>query len=209
MAESQFTTVTQIVIWAVYLVLMVPYVLTELGRSFAKLHIVPEGIAATLFGKTLRQIPRYEIRSFAGIRHKRKSIVRQWIAVSDAPVAELSQRRLNRWAGSLLREIGLSKSGMYLIEWSPERLELLLDMYPGTPWTDLTENGELDAEHKNYRRAGSLTPPTRWNDSLGQKEEPSENYHVIASRKAAWQSPAGMYESVLCTRRFPRPAASE
>ena len=40
----------------------------------------------------------------------------------------------------------MSSPSLLLIEWSPERLQMLLDMYPGVPWVDLTENKALDAE---------------------------------------------------------------
>ena len=59
------------------IILILGYVLVmELGRGFAKLHIVPEGIAVTLFGKTLRQIPRQDLRFFGGFigtKHSRFS----------------------------------------------------------------------------------------------------------------------------------------
>ena len=53
---------------------------------------------------------------------------------------------LLRYSTSIRSQFGFFRKDILLIEWSPERLELLQDMYPGIPWTDLTENMVLDAE---------------------------------------------------------------
>ena len=54
-------------------------------------------------------------------------------------------------------------------------------------------------------RAGALPPPTSPDDCLAITEEPAADYHVIASRKAAWQSPGTHCEIERSDRRFPRP----
>ena len=43
-------------------------------------------------------------------------------------------------------------------------------------------------------RAGALPPPTSPDNCPAITEEPAADYHVIASRKAAWQSPAPAVE---------------
>ena len=143
----------------------------EFVRYFGKLHFVPEGIAITLFGKTLRQYPRERIRFLGGISCTKKSRTNKWICVCarsleemaaeqnrrtakmfrDAPTLpgwteNMARKFLLSYAESLNRALGFPRKDILLIEWSPERLELLLDMYPGIPWTDLTENKVLDAE---------------------------------------------------------------
>lgn len=152
-----------------------PLLLFMVGQEFVgffgKLHFVPEGIAITLFGRTLRQYPRERVLQLAGFASRKKRAVSKWIAVSSLSLdelAELMHRRmprllrdsrtlpgwrenmarnyLCRYAESLVRQMGFPRKDLLLIEWSPERLELLLDMYPGTPWTDLTEGSVLDAQ---------------------------------------------------------------
>ena len=46
------------------------------------------------------------------------------------------------------RTLGFPRKDILLIEWSPERLRMIQDMYPGVPWTDLTDKKVLDAERK-------------------------------------------------------------
>ena len=53
---------------------------------------------------------------------------------------------LLRYSASIRSQFGFFRRDILLIEWSPERLELLLQMYPGVPWVDLTEKKKLDAE---------------------------------------------------------------
>ena len=145
----------------------------EFVRHFGKLHFVPEGIAITLFGKTLRQYPRERIRFLGGISYTKKSRTNKWICVCSRSLEEMAAEQNRRtakmfrdaptlpgwtenmarkflwsYAESLNRALGFPRKDILLIEWSPERLELLLDMYPGIPWTDLTENKVLDAERK-------------------------------------------------------------
>ena len=53
---------------------------------------------------------------------------------------------LIRYSTSPRIQFGFFRKDILLIEWSPERLELLLQMYPGVPWVDLSEKKKLDAE---------------------------------------------------------------
>ena len=53
---------------------------------------------------------------------------------------------LLRYADSLRRQLGFPRKDIHLIEWSPERLEMLMEMYPGVPWCDLSDKKKLDAE---------------------------------------------------------------
>ena len=143
----------------------------EFVRHFGKLHFVPEGIAITLFGKTLRQYPRERIRFLGGISCAKKSRTNKWICVCSRSLEEMAAEQNRRtakmfrdaptlpgwtenmarkflwsYAESLNRALGFPRKDILLIEWSPERLELLLQMYPGVPWCDLSDEKKLDAE---------------------------------------------------------------
>lgn len=146
-------------------------VVLEFVSDFSRLHLVPEGIAVTLFGKTLRRIPRQDIRligGFIGTKHSRFSKNLAVCTRSMEELAEEQERRspkmlrnartrpgwtedqvgqlLLRYSTSIRSQFGFFRKDILLIEWSPERLELLLQMYPGVPWVDLTEKKKLDAE---------------------------------------------------------------
>ena len=146
----------------------------EFVYRFGKLHLVTEGIAITVFGSTLRRFPREHIRFLAGVHYSYKGgTACQWICVCARSMYELAEEQERRtpkmfrdgralpgwtesmarkflwsYANSLNRALGFPRKDILLIEWSPERLDMLLDMYPGIPWTDLTENKVLDAEQK-------------------------------------------------------------
>ena len=149
-------------------------VVLEFVSDFSRLHLVSEGIAVTLFGKTLRQIPVQDIRfigGFIGAKHSRFS---KNLAVCTRSMEELAEEQerktpkmlrnartcpgwakdqvgqlLLRYSTSIRSQFGFFRRDILLIEWSPERLELLLQMYPGVPWVDLTEKKKLDAERKS------------------------------------------------------------
>lgn len=170
MVESGFDLFTCFAGSAIILIL--GYVLVmEAGRGFAKLHIVPEGIAVTLFGKTLRQIPREDIAFFGGFIGTKHSRFSKNLAVCTCSMEALAEKEeqktdkmfrnartrpgwaedmakkyLLRCALSVRSELGFPNRDILLIEWSPERLELLMEMYPGVPWCDLSDKKKLDAE---------------------------------------------------------------
>ena len=146
-------------------------VVLEFVSDFSRLHLVPEGIAVTLFGKTLRQIPVQDLRFFGGFNGAKHSRFSKNLAVCTRSMEELAEEQerktpkmlrnartcpgwakdqvgqlLLRYSTSIRSQFGFFRKDILLIEWSPERLELLLDMYPGVPWTDLTEDKQLDAE---------------------------------------------------------------
>ncbi len=146
-------------------------VVLEFVRDFSKLHLVREGIAVTLFGKTLRRIPRQDIRFIGGFIGTKHSRFARNIAICTRSMEELAEEQERKtpkmlrnartrpgWAEDLVRQmlirystsirsqLGFFRRDILLIEWSPERLELLLEMYPGVPWVDLTEKKKLDAE---------------------------------------------------------------
>ena len=153
-----------------YLLFLGPIVL-EFINHFGKLHLVPEGIAITIFGRTIRRFPRENIRFLGGIAYARKSRAYKWICVCcrsryllaaeqenktpkmfrDARTLpgweeNMAGKYLRRYATSDARGMGIMRKDILLIEWSPERLDMMLKMYPQAPWTDLTDGKVLDAE---------------------------------------------------------------
>ena len=149
------------------------FVALEFINCFGELHLVSEGIAITLFGKTLRRFPREKIRFLGGVRYSRKSREYRWICVCDHSMEELAEEQerktpkmfqnsrprpgwaedmagkyLIRYVASMRRQLGFPRKDILLIEWSPARLRMIQDMYPGVPWTDLTDKKVLDAERK-------------------------------------------------------------
>lgn len=151
--------------------LMALVVVLEFVNDFSKLHLVSEGIAVTLFGKTLRQIPSQDIRFIGGFIGAKHSRFARNIAICTRSMEELAEEQerktpkmlrnartrpgwaedlvgqlLLRYSTSIRSQFGFFRKDILLIEWSPERLELLLEMYPGVSWVDLTEKKKLDAE---------------------------------------------------------------
>ena len=143
----------------------------EFVSDFSKLHLVHEGIAVTLFGKTLRQIPRQDLRFFGGFIGTKHSRFSKNLAVCTHSMEELAEEQerktpqvlrnartrpgwaedmagkyLIRYVASPRCQFGIPRKDILLVEWSPERLELLLEMYPGVPWCDLSDKKKLDAE---------------------------------------------------------------
>ncbi len=165
---------------SLYLLLFLIVALTFV-RHFGKLHLVPEGIATTLFGRTLRQFPRENIRFLGGIVYMKKGIAYKWICVCAQSMEELAEEQerktpkmlrngrsrpgwaedmagklLMGYADSLRFQLGFPRKDIHMIEWSPERLEMLLSMYPGVPWVDLMEKKIRDGEKKEPM------PKRRW-----------------------------------------------
>ena len=145
----------------------------EFVYRFGKLHLVPEGIAITVFGSTLRRFPREHIRFLGGVHYSYKGTACQWICVCTRSMYELAEEQerktakmfrnarsrpdwaedmagkyLMRYVDSMRRLFGFLQKDILLIEWSPERLDMLLEMYPGVPWCDLSDKKKLDAERK-------------------------------------------------------------
>ena len=146
-------------------------VVLEFVSDFSKLHLVHEGIAVTLFGKTLRQIPRQDLRFFGGFIGTKHSRFSKNLAVCTHSMEELAEEQerktpqmlrnartrpgwaedlagqlLLRYSTSIRSQFGFFRRDILLIEWSPERLELLMQMYPSVPWCDLSDKKKLDAE---------------------------------------------------------------
>lgn len=168
--DAGFTAGPTWIMRSMYLLLVV-LLASEFVNYFGRLHLVPEGIAITLFGKPLRQFPRENIRFLGGVCYRRKSREYKWICVCDRSMEELAEEQerktskmfrdartlagwtedmagkyLIRYVASLRRQFGFPRKDILLIEWSPERLDMLMEMYPGVPWCDLSDKKKLDAE---------------------------------------------------------------
>ena len=155
-------------IWYDWLICFLPVLLmlilfsSNVLELFAVLHIVPEGIAITLFGKTVRQLPAEEIRFLTAVPGNAASDRVNRIAVCDKTLEELtelgykttpkSMRIKNpRWPGEFAEsylyhrsmtvpgEMNFMRSILWL-DWDPERLMLLKQMYPDAMWLDCTRD---------------------------------------------------------------------
>ena len=126
-------------------------VVLEFVSDFSRLHLVSEGIAVTLFGKTLRQIPVQAIRFFGGFIGTKHSRFPKNLTVCTRSMEELAEEQerktpkmlrnartrpgwaedqagqlLLRYSTSIRSQYGFFRRDILQIEWSPERLDMLL-----------------------------------------------------------------------------------
>lgn len=133
-------------------VLLSPLFLAELAICFTKLHIVPQGIALTLFGKTVRRVPAEKIRILSAVQYSRKLGAVEQIAVCTMSPGEINcataedlYHYLLVTAGFLRVTLNLNRRILWL-EWSPERLKLLRRMYPDVSWIDGSPERQFDKQ---------------------------------------------------------------
>ena len=161
----------------VFTVLFLAIILNYAVQLLARLHIIPEGIAITLFGLTLRCVPAENIRVIVALRkHETKANPHDVMAVCANTVEELTelgnrhmpkllQNEADRWYGqtashylycravSVKGDLNLHKHILWL-DWSPERLRLLREMYPEVQWLDGTEKKLFDTRLKQEEPVG-------------------------------------------------------
>lgn len=164
------TILDWIVTLAPALAMLIVLVLPEAAVLCAVLHIVPEGIAITVLGKTVRRFPAEKIHFITAVSGSASRNRVDKIAVCEQTLEELTQLGYKatpkimripnpRWAGefaeSYLYHRGMSLSGelndmrkIIWLDWSPERLKLLLEMYPQAQWLDCTQKKLFDAQMK-------------------------------------------------------------
>lgn len=146
-----------------------PVIALYLVRCLAQLHFVPEGIAVTLFGLTIRRFPAERIRFLSAVQDARaKTDSVDLIAVCSYSLEELTQLARNRtlklfqnsrefwpgeWAGKYLYSRAQSPLGEFnfyreilFLEWAPERLETLMTLYPHAQWLDCTQKRFFDEQ---------------------------------------------------------------
>ena len=157
--------------WAVALspiFLMLVLFASNVLELFAVLHIVPEGIAITLFGKTVRRVPAEQIRFLTVIPGNAASDRVNRIAVCDKTLEELTElgykttprsMRISkpRWPGEFAEsylyhrsmtvpgEMNFMKRILWL-DWDPERLHILRQMYPNARWLDCTRDQRFEKQ---------------------------------------------------------------
>lgn len=134
-------------------------------ESFLMVHLVPEGIALTFFGKPLRLYPAERIQ----VCYHRRGVNFNWIAVSclsEAELIKLREEKLRRgrfsksgvdykmtrphWVDWFLRDQMKAETRKALLnpfredflwmEFSPERKGFLRGMYPKLPWKKVKED---------------------------------------------------------------------
>ena len=163
--------------WAVTLIpavlMVVLLTLPEVADLYATLHIAQEGIDITLFGRTLRQFPAEQIRFLSAVHGNASSNRTDKIAVSSKTLEDLtelgykttpkSMRIKNpRWPGefaeSYLYQRSMTVPGdmnfmrdILWLDWDPERLQILRQMYPDAQWLDCTQKKIFDAQLKESR----------------------------------------------------------
>lgn len=152
---------------AAFLVMVLYYA----GQLLARLRITPDGIAITLFGITLRHVPAEEVRLIVALRkyntkanpHDVMSVCRNSVEelteLGSKYMPKLLQSQTERWFGqtaakylyrraeSVRGELNLHNHILWL-DWSAERLKLLLQMYPAALWMDGTEKKIFDTQIK-------------------------------------------------------------
>ena len=160
--------------WTVTLVpallMLVFLTLPEAADLWAVLHIVPEGIAITLFGKTVRRFPAEQIRFLTAVPGNASSNRTDKIAVCDQTLEELTYLGYKttpkafriekpRWPGEFAEsylyhrsmtipgEMNFMRKILWL-DWAPERLQMLRQMYPDAQWLDCTQKKIFDAQLK-------------------------------------------------------------
>lgn len=112
---------------------------------FAKLHILPQGVALTLFGLTLRQVPAEKIRLLSAVTYSRSLDAVNQIALCLRPPEERLYLYLRRKSGYFRVNLNTNRDILWL-DWSPERLRLLREMYPDVPWIDGSPDGRFDKQ---------------------------------------------------------------
>ena len=164
-------------IWYDWLICFLPVLLmlvlfsSNVLELFAVLHIVPEGIAITLFGKTLRRFPAEQIRFLTAIPGNAANDRVNRIAVCDKTLEELTQLGYKttprfmriakpRWPGEFAEsylyhrsmtvpgEMNFMRKILWL-DWTPERLQLLRQMYPDAQWLDCTQKQIFETQLRN------------------------------------------------------------
>lgn len=143
------------------LIIMLIGILYMVAELFTELHIIPEGIAITLFGKTLRRFSADRIRFIGATEGAYLARRIDSIDVCDYTLQELNEmgrryflkkyRQKEDWPGyfarhyllmdhvQFLTELGMHRK-IWRIDWSPERLEILRQMYPDAMWLDCTRD---------------------------------------------------------------------
>lgn len=141
-------------------------------QSFSRIHLVPEGIAVTLAGRTLRRLPVENIRYFFGVEWYYKERFRQLgvSTLSPEEITALREARLKKsvftrdevkfrrrrpdWQREFRQEYLLRlarrswlprrNANILWLGLEPDTVALLRDMYPQVPWEYLVKREEWE-----------------------------------------------------------------
>ena len=143
----RFVTIFLAAVWLVLMMMIFVH-------CFSKLHIVPEGLAITLFGMTTRRFPAEQIKLLSGFKETTAKLTPQYLAVCAWSMEDFQEwgkccqyeepwegERVNKYLSripSLTRAFHLHKN-ILLLDWDKERLEILQKMYPNAKWLDCTQ----------------------------------------------------------------------
>ena len=135
-----------------------PFFLAVAASSFLKLHIQPQGITLTLFGLTIRQIPAETIHIISAVKYSHKLDAVDQIALCLLPLPEiLKKERTDLTEETRIYYYIYRKSRYYRInlnlnreilwlDWSVERVKLLMEMYPNARWVDGSPDSRFDKQ---------------------------------------------------------------
>ena len=161
------------IILVIIAVIFLPIILCYAGQLLVRLQIFPEGVAVTFFGVTLWRWSAEKIRVIAALRkYENKANPHDVMAVCANTVEELTQlgnrhmpkllkMEADRWYGeaaakylyrramSFRGELNLHKH-IFWMDWSPERLHMLREMYPHAQWLDCTQKKLFEEQLNNH-----------------------------------------------------------
>lgn len=136
-------------------------------RCIARLYLRPERITLAVFGLEYRRISAQKIKLLTGVRYSHKFDTMVRLAVCDRSFEELVECERKNWDEytwkntpmseedyvhkylsrrahfNLFRDLNLSRDILWL-DWDPERVTLLLRMYPNAVWKDCSPEQEFD-----------------------------------------------------------------
>lgn len=146
--------------------------LVQLAEYFARLHLVPQGIAITLLDKNIALFPAEKIGLLCGALHFVKYDTIPLIGVCMYTLDDLAairekqlhrnpyyrgnipyRKRRSDWREKFAQEYLRRRCNHYgsdprkdilWLEWDPSRLTLLQQMYPHAAWLDTTDKKEFD-----------------------------------------------------------------
>lgn len=150
-----------------YLAVFASVYLSIAGMWFAKIHFVPEGIAVTLFGITLKRHPVSRIRLITAARYmdqdkialcdySLEELMARAYDVRPKPFRDSNQEWPEEWTYQYLRRKHTTGKGeiadhrIYWIWWDPERAEALRSLYPDAQWMDLSKDRIFDKQLEEF-----------------------------------------------------------
>lgn len=128
---------------------------------FAQVHFVPEGVAVTLWGVTLRRIPAEKIRLIVGSYTMNRGTELWSMGICDFTMEELTAYAISKtpkffrnsrefrpgeWADDYFSRGPVYNRRILTIAWEPERLQALQKLYPHARWVDISKDQVFDKQ---------------------------------------------------------------